>query len=54
MTTDMTAMDREVHELLSRLGVPESAYSDGAAGGADSDYGAGDCACGEDDSGCCE
>lgn len=30
MTTDMVAMDREVHELLSRLSVPESAYSRGA------------------------
>ncbi len=29
MTMDRVALDREVHELLSRLGVPESAYSQG-------------------------
>ena len=29
MTTDMVALDQEVHELLSRLGVPESKYSQG-------------------------
>lgn len=29
MTTDMVGLDREVHELLSRLGVPESRYAQG-------------------------
>jgi aldehyde dehydrogenase (NAD+) len=29
MTTDTVALDQEVHELLSRLGVQESEYSDG-------------------------
>ena len=29
MTTDTVALEQEVHELLSRLGVPESRYSQG-------------------------
>ena len=29
MATDTTALEQEVHELLTRLGVPESAYSEG-------------------------
>ncbi len=29
MTTDMVALEQEVHELLSRLGVPEKRYSQG-------------------------
>jgi aldehyde dehydrogenase (NAD+) len=29
MTTDMVALEQEVHELLSRLGVPENRYSQG-------------------------
>ena len=38
MTTDTVALEQEVHELLSRLGVPESCVFQGELDCADADH----------------
>jgi hypothetical protein len=50
MTTDTVALDQEVHELLSRLGVAEEKYAQGEI--VEPHHGASHCARCEDDRVC--